>query len=941
LIRDRTLGQTPSVGDVLCPVLVGRDAELRALTDALACARGGHGGVVFVTGEAGVGKSRLVRELTTRARTLGAAVVTGRAVPDSAGPYRPLTEALLQALRRRPLPDDAGFAPWRPALAAIVPTLGDHRHAETSAAVRGEAVIQLLERLAGPGGMAMVLEDLHWSDPDTLAVIEYLGDNLSEEPVLCVGTIRTESACAALDLAKRLHGRHAARHLPLDRLSGDQVDQMVSACLPGADPDVVERVRRTADGVPLMVEEILASPGLPGSFADTVRARWAGIAADDRLVLGAAAVLGRDFGWQLLAPATGLPPAQIAGALDRGVAALLLGVDGDGFRFRHALTREAVLAELAPPRRAALAAAALAALETSHPRLEGRHLDLAADLAAQSGDRRRAAALLAASGRASVRRGALATAVAALGRAATLADEPVLREQAQKLLVEALALAGRVEEAMALGERLVAELADRGAPAGARAELHAALAQAAVEATRWPAASAHIGAAADLLRTDPRPELDHLAAQLAVLDAEVALAGRDTDRARVLAEQALARGADPEVRCHGWEVIGRLERMRDFEAAQRAFEHALGIATGAGLALWRLRALHELGTLEMLDHADPGRLEQARQQAIELGALSTTAVLEVQLTAVGESQFALDAAAGHARTALAISERLGLAQVRAKALYFLAENQALRGDREEMERFLHLLAAAAREDAQLEAFAWGGARAMLALLQGDQAAARAAFRRAAAILRTVPHAEPAFFRGIWPLLLASTGDRHARAAIDEARRADLAIIPIIRATLDYADAILAGRRGEQARASYLARGAEAVLADAPGWADLARMLAAEPALTDQWGEPRRWLRAAADRFTALGLPALASRCRELLDGPPPSRWTRYGFTARETEVLALVREGLANKQIATRLHCSSRTVEKHLESLLRKAQARSRTQLVALTGPQAEPANRP
>lgn len=85
----------------------------------------------------------------------------------------------------------------------------------------------------------------------------------------------------------------------------------------------------------------------------------------------------------------------------------------------------------------------------------------------------------------------------------------------------------------------------------------------------------------------------------------------------------------------------------------------------------------------------------------------------------------------------------------------------------------------------------------------------------------------------------------------------------------------------------------------------------------------------------------AGRCRELLDRPRPSRWTRYGFTARETEVLTLVAQGLANKQIATRLRCSPRTVEKHLEGLLRKAQARSRTELVALTGPPTEPSDRP
>src|SRR5579863_2179542 len=104
---------TPSVADVQCPVLVGRDAELRTLLDAVVDARGGHGGVVFVVGEAGIGKSRLVREMAGQARDLGAEVVAGRGVPVAAGgPYRPLAEALLQALRRRPFPDDPWLTPW-------------------------------------------------------------------------------------------------------------------------------------------------------------------------------------------------------------------------------------------------------------------------------------------------------------------------------------------------------------------------------------------------------------------------------------------------------------------------------------------------------------------------------------------------------------------------------------------------------------------------------------------------------------------------------------------------------------------------------------------------------------------------------------------------------------------------------------------------------------
>ena len=114
--------QTGVVGEVLCPVLVGRRAEIQALELALAGALAGQGGCAVITGEAGIGKSRLMRELARMAAGRQVLVVTGRAVPASASaPYRPVTEALLQLLRRRPLPDDPSLAPWLPHLTALLP----------------------------------------------------------------------------------------------------------------------------------------------------------------------------------------------------------------------------------------------------------------------------------------------------------------------------------------------------------------------------------------------------------------------------------------------------------------------------------------------------------------------------------------------------------------------------------------------------------------------------------------------------------------------------------------------------------------------------------------------------------------------------------------------------------------------------------------------------
>jgi AAA ATPase domain len=352
------------VVDVLCPVVVGRQMELAALAAALGEALGGHGRCVFLTGEPGIGKSRLAREVAVQAAAAGAAVVVGRGVPAGASaPYRPLTEALLQALRGRPVPGDASLAPWLPALGAIIPGIGGIGHgAEASPAIRGEAVIQLLLRIADRGGMVVILEDLHWADPDTIAVVEYLAGNLAGLRVLGLATVRSETSSPALSLARRQRGLLGSTHLALERLDAEQAALMVRACCPEAGRDEIARVQRTAEGVPLLIEEVLASPGVPASFADTVRVRLGEFTARERAVIDGAAVLGRIFDWRLLAPLTGVTPEFAGDVLARGVDRQILSSDGTWFRFRHALTREAVLSAMLPPRQQALAAAGLSAL---------------------------------------------------------------------------------------------------------------------------------------------------------------------------------------------------------------------------------------------------------------------------------------------------------------------------------------------------------------------------------------------------------------------------------------------------------------------------------------------------------------------------------------------------------------------------------------------------
>ncbi len=912
----------------LCPVIIGREAEVDALKHALGRVRAGRGETVLLLGEAGIGKSRLVRELTTWANESPMPIVTGRAVPASgSAAYRPLSEALSQLLRREPIPDDGALAPW---LSLLQPVLalpsfaGAPAHSgEVSANVRGEALLQVLSRVC-PNGVVVVLEDLHWADPDTVSVIEYLMDNLSGHSIMLALTLRNSEPSAALELASRSRGKLGLTRLDLERLEEDEIRTMALACQPDASPDTITHVSRAAEGIPLLVEELLTSPGLPVDFTTTVRARLMALALDQREVIEAAAVLGRNFDWELLSSMTGQELSQVTDALVAGVEAWLLSSQDAQVRFRHALTREAVLDTLLAPRQRELALAGLRALESKYPALQADQREVAIDLALRAGERRRAGLLLAESGRDSLAWGALSTAADALRRGADLLEHSSQRTAVELDLIEALSLAGRVDEAAVVGAQLINWLKNDAHIPESGAQVHLRLAHAAVAASRWRMARHHL----DEARREPFVG-GEMNARLSVLEAELSLADGDHDGAQAQAEAVLnTEDAPIDARCHAYEIVGRAIRPVNLHAARSAFESGLVSAEAADLPLWRLRALHQLGTVDLFDHAGVDRLLEARQAAERMGAMSTVAILDLQLAAGYTGRWELDACDEHARSALEVADRLGLVQVRAKAFAFLTGTAAMRADVPETEHYAARTLAADPEDLMLQGFCWA-TRAMAHLLAGEDELALNRYERGMAILATLEHAEPAAVRALWPVVLASRGDRRARPAIEEARRLGVGAFRLNQAMLGYAEAILLGRTGDLRRAAELVALADAGWTNCAPWADLCRVLAAPAAASDDWADVSAWLSGAAARFEARGLPAFAGRCLAFTARSRRNPWSRIGVSAREADVLKLVAEGLPNKEVAARLHLSVRTVEKHVESLLRKTGARSRTELAS------------
>ncbi len=410
----------------------------------------------------------------------------------------------------------------------------------------------------------LLLEDLHWADPDTVALMEYLGEHLDGESLLCVLTLRADRPSNALAVARRQRGRPGVVHLALDRLSDGDMVRMVQACMPDAAPELLRRVQTSADGVPLLVEDLLASPGLPESFAGTIRERLAGFSGPQRSVIEAAAILGRHFDWELLPAVTGHDAALVGETLEDAVGQLLMSADGAAFWFRHALTRDAVLDTMLPPRQRALAAAALSALDTAvSPAWTVTGASWPPSWPAGPGTAAGPACCWASP---AARRWPWARwppPSAPCAGPLTCSKATSERDQAELGLVEALALAGRVEEAAAAGGQLITRLGSE-APE-LRTEVHLRLSQAAVAASRWQMANHHLGAARRVAGTEPSVSIR---ARTEILEAEVTFAEGHLDEARRLAETVLAAdGVAAEVRCHALELVGRSHRLRDLGAA--------------------------------------------------------------------------------------------------------------------------------------------------------------------------------------------------------------------------------------------------------------------------------------------------------------------------------------------------------------------------------------
>ncbi|MEV6109057.1 AAA family ATPase [Streptomyces sp. NPDC051940] len=358
------------------PVLIGRETELRSLREALARAGEGSPQSVVVSGEAGIGKTRLLDEFLDEARRGGATTAGGGCLELGAEglPFAPFATAL-RALYRE-LPDDveraaagreAELARLLPELAAAAPAHeGRGRYDGEGKARLLELTAQLLERLAESRTIVLAIEDLHWSDRSTRELLGYLYRTVQRSRLVLVATYRSDDIHRRHPLRPflaELDRRRTVRRLDLVRLTRDEVaGQLTAITGRPPSPQLVDQIFHRSDGNPFFVEELLPllhddgdrSADLSDSLRDLLLVRVEALPEESQRVLRLAAEAGSTVEFGLLLAVSGLSEEQLLHALRPAVDAGLLRPaedTADGYRFRHALLREAVGDDLLPGER--------------------------------------------------------------------------------------------------------------------------------------------------------------------------------------------------------------------------------------------------------------------------------------------------------------------------------------------------------------------------------------------------------------------------------------------------------------------------------------------------------------------------------------------------------------------------------------------------------------
>ncbi|HEY9229992.1 MAG TPA: diguanylate cyclase, partial [Gemmatimonadaceae bacterium] len=371
---------------------VGREAELQRLVRLLETTMESGPQLVSVVGEAGVGKSTLVRRLASEVRLRAGLLVNGRCVEaDAKPPYAPWAE-VIAAIHQSGI---AGQHEWRE-LQRLVPALGATALHEPSGSkyTLFDEIVRYLQTAAAARPLVVVLDDMQWSDSATWDVLEHVMQQLEHERILICLTMRAEDTRGeALERRHRLVRDERFHEIPLARLTENEIQQWLANVFGGdAHRDLLGYLQRYSEGNPLLATQLvrmLLDDGavrfehgrwalraeregdLPAALTGLMDRRLERLSSSTRKILNTAAVIGRVFDVDLAMAAGAGPEDEVLDALDEGIAhAVLEPVDqltGSQFSFTHGLLVDAVRRTINPRRLSRIHERVAVAMEARAP----------------------------------------------------------------------------------------------------------------------------------------------------------------------------------------------------------------------------------------------------------------------------------------------------------------------------------------------------------------------------------------------------------------------------------------------------------------------------------------------------------------------------------------------------------------------------------------------
>ncbi|MFF5079146.1 ATP-binding protein [Actinoplanes sp. NPDC000266] len=922
------------------PVLVGRD-DLIALADRRLAAATGE--LLFLAGEAGIGKTRLLGEIVRRAREAGYTVLAAGASPGDTEIAGGLLADLGAEMRRDPATRAAGER-----LQQRLHELADgdqHRQ-------RRLLVADLADLIAAPppenppsekphpdgphpdgpsGAVLVACEDLHWADDLTLDVIGRLGARAKQTRLIVVGTYRSDELYPRVPMRQwrtRLLTQRLAEEVRLPRLGPSQTAAMAAAIAGAELPRAVTAsVHERSDGIPLHIEEFLAvegpDDGVPETLADAVLARAAQLSPPARALAEVASVLGRSFDLGLLTAITG----EGTDAVDKGLRELtsLFFVtpngDRDGYDFRHALIRDALHADITPHRRRDLhARAAAAAAAAGFPD-------------AFLSDQYERAGLTGQAFRHALAAAAEAAAMSAHREAARL------YRRARRTCPSTLPAGERADLVAALAAELAAVDDNVEAAAGYEEAYRLRLSLgdgpgAAALMPDWVAVRHLLGADLESRTASLREALPLVAgrpAERSRIHAALAAAymlDRCLDEAIADGEQARALSSDHGVQCDLDATLGSVflfagRRDEGEELLRRAIDRAAALGMEAQAA----RAYRMLGSsMSVLVDYEPAAevLTAGIAYAARAERVNDEHYMTAHLAHVRWATGSYGEAAGLAERVLADGGGITTEITVRHVLGYVALG---RGDLDGAGAHLgaaERLASGMRELQRLSPAWWG--QAEVALARDDPATAIGRCEQGFAA--SAPVTDAAY---LFPYVvtgtrahLAATGSTAAR---DWLRRASEPLrergIPGTLGAIDHAEGLILMHEGQTGKARA------ALEAAAAFWSGRGRFWEGTAVLLDQARCATRSRRPAeAAAFREAALTAYAKAGLKGLDPTPNSPNSPPALlSAREMEVARLVAEGRTNREIAVALTIAPKTAAAHVEHIRTKLGVSRRAQI--------------